>query len=125
MHGRRQPCVYRAPGQDEVFKRKHHELQRTSKDMYQLLELLRTAPDQAATAILHNLRGEGSVAEILDAVGSGKLIRAATSIPKAPPIAPTYSTMESYLNSHCAGAFPPLMPLEAASVNLRLLGLGN
>lgn len=124
------PCTYRPSGSVEASgshnKRKHEDTQNPTHDL-QILELLKSAPSDAALEILGNLRGGASATGILDTFGCRGLSSTPISSTKTAQgcSAPTYSTLEFCLNSSHTNAFPPLTPLHVEQVDLRLLSLGG
>ncbi|KAF4457258.1 Conidial development protein fluffy [Fusarium austroafricanum] len=118
---RRQQCIYRA----EVSQEKMLELRQGSKDLFQALELLRTAPEDYAATMLQNLRNSGSVSEFLQFLNSG--------IPKTPsPVNPLTTTLvgtsansriELDLNMRYSSAFPPLEKLDMNDIDIALLSV--
>ena len=92
--------------------------------MYQVLELLRVAPADTAIAVLQDLRSRGSVIELVESV---KSILAPASPPPSSSardvLLPRTSLLSSDLSDRFPWAFPRLSPMEAANIDLRLLGL--
>ncbi|KAH8889052.1 hypothetical protein GQ53DRAFT_653152 [Thozetella sp. PMI_491] len=126
---RQQSCSYQASSTSEsmTLKQKNQDLQNASLDMNMVLELLRTAPEHVAAAVLQDLREGASAAEVLGRV------RSATPLP--PPLssfdvdrtvaAPTYSALEFDLSRRYPHAFPALVPLGVEDFDLSLLGIGR
>jgi hypothetical protein len=111
------------------------ELRKGSKDLFQALELLRTAPEDSVAAMLQDLRSRGSVSDFLQSVDSGVAdsgvadsgVAGASSpvSPLATSLAGTSasSPLELDLNMRYSNAFPSLEPLKIADVDLGLLAL--
>ncbi|KAI1060225.1 hypothetical protein LB506_011035 [Fusarium annulatum] len=120
---RRQHCVYRA----EVSHEKMIELRKGSKDLFQALELLRTAPDEHAQELLGNLRSSGSVSEFLQVLDSGIIKPPSPTDPLATSLAGTSadSPIELDLNMRFSGVFPVLETLDIKDVDLGLLAVNK
>lgn len=99
------------------------ELRKGSKDLFQALELLRTAPEDSVAAMLQDLRTKGSVSDFLQIIDSGMASASLPVNPLASSLAGTSasSTMELDLNMRYSNAFPPLEPLQITDVDLGLL----
>jgi hypothetical protein len=99
------------------------ELRKGSKDLFQALELLRTAPDEHAQYLLERLRDSGSVSEFLQVLDSGIIKPPSPTDPLATSLAGTSadSTIELDLNMRFAGVFPVLETLDIKDVDLSLL----
>ncbi|KAG5821456.1 hypothetical protein H9Q74_000255 [Fusarium xylarioides] len=120
---RRQNCVYRA----EVSQEKMTELRKGSKDLFQALELLRTAPDEHVQVLLERLRSSGSVSEFLHVLDSGIMKPPSPTDPLATSLAGTSadSTIELDLNIRFSGVFPVLETLDIKDVDLGLLAVNK
>ncbi|KAJ4127824.1 hypothetical protein NW768_008100 [Fusarium equiseti] len=99
------------------------ELRKDSKNLFQALELLRTAPEDSVAAMLQDLRSRGSVSDFLQSVGSGMASASSPVNPLATSLAGTSasSALELDLNMRYSNAFPSLEPLKIADVDLGLL----
>ncbi|KAL3601997.1 hypothetical protein FPOAC2_06291 [Fusarium poae] len=102
------------------------ELRKGSRDLFQALELLRTAPEENVAAMLLDLRSRGSVSDFLQSVDSGTAGTAGTSSPLNPlttSLAGTLasSALEMDLNMRYSSAFPTLENLTITDVDLGLL----
>jgi hypothetical protein len=111
----------------EGLKRKNDELERSHQDLERVLELLEGAPEDDALAVFRNLRRGASVTEVLQLADSGRLTTASLSVNRTARAfsVPTRSDLEFVLNVRHPNAFPGLLPLEVASIDLRLLSIGN
>ncbi|GKU22625.1 unnamed protein product [Fusarium langsethiae] len=116
---RRQKCIYRA----EVTEEKILELRQGSRELFQALELLRTAPEENVAAMLLDLRSRGSVSNFLQSVNSGTVGASSPLNPLTASLAGTLagSAMEVDLNMRYPHAFPTLEPLTITDVDLGLL----
>uniref|UniRef100_A0A098DI51 Zn(2)-C6 fungal-type domain-containing protein n=1 Tax=Gibberella zeae (strain ATCC MYA-4620 / CBS 123657 / FGSC 9075 / NRRL 31084 / PH-1) TaxID=229533 RepID=A0A098DI51_GIBZE len=116
---RRQKCIYRA----EVTQEKMLELRKGSKDLFEALELLRTAPEENVAAILLNLRGRGSVSDFLQSIDSGTVGASSPLSPLTSSLAGTWasSAMELDLNMRYPNVFPTLETLTITEVDIGLL----
>ncbi|UZP39173.1 hypothetical protein NXS19_006989 [Fusarium pseudograminearum] len=116
---RRQKCIYRA----EVTQEKMLELRKGSKDLFEALELLRTAPEENVAAMLLNLRGRGSVSDFLQSIDSGMVGASPPLNPLTTSLAGTLasSAMEIDLNMRYPSAFPTLEALAITDVDIGLL----
>ncbi|EKJ76348.1 hypothetical protein FPSE_03484 [Fusarium pseudograminearum CS3096] len=83
------------------------ELRKGSKDLFEALELLRTAPEENVAAMLLNLRGRGSVSDFLQSIDSAGTLAS--------------SAMEIDLNMRYPNAFPTLEALAITDVDIGLL----
>ncbi|CAG7558278.1 unnamed protein product [Fusarium equiseti] len=101
------------------------ELRKGSKDLFQALELLRTAPEDSVAAMLQDLRSRGSVSDFLQSVDSGVAGASSPVNPLATSLAgaSASSPLELDLNMRYSNAFPSLEPLKIADVDLGLLAL--
>lgn len=101
------------------------ELRKGSRDLFQALELLRTAPEESVAAMLQDLRSRGSVSEFLQSVDSGIVGASSPVNPLATSLAGSLasSPMEMDLNMRYSNAFPPLESLDITDVDLGLLAL--
>jgi hypothetical protein len=101
------------------------ELQKGSKDVFEALELMRTAPENNVAAILESLRSSDSVSEFLQSVDSGMVT---TSRP-ANPLAVSFmgssvsSRIELDLNMRYSSAFLSLETLKIVDMDLGLLAV--
>ncbi|KAF5253854.1 hypothetical protein FANTH_1315 [Fusarium anthophilum] len=120
---RRQHCVYRA----EVSHEKIIELRKGSKDLFQALEILRTAPDEQAQHLLETLRTSGSVSEFLQVLDSGIIKPPSPTDPLATSLVGTSadSPIELDLNMRFSGVFPVLETLDIKNVDLGLLAVNK
>ncbi|KAF5593752.1 nitrate assimilation regulatory nirA [Fusarium pseudoanthophilum] len=120
---RRQHCVYRA----EVSQEKMTELRKGSRDLFQALELLRTAPDEHAKNLLERLRSSDSVSEFLQVLDSSTMKPPSPTDPLATSLAGTSadSTVELDLNVRFPGVFPVLETLDVKDVDLGLLAVNK
>ncbi|KAF5563646.1 nitrate assimilation regulatory nirA [Fusarium napiforme] len=120
---RRQHCVYRA----EVSQEKMTELRKGSKDLFQALELLRTAPDEHAQNLLERLRSSDSVSEFLQVLDSGTMKPPSPTDSPATSLAGTSadSKIELDLNMRFSGVFPVLETLDIKDVDLGLLAVNK
>ncbi|RGP58993.1 conidial development fluffy [Fusarium longipes] len=112
-------CIYRA----EVTHEKIVELRKGSKDLFQALELLRTAPEESVATILHDLRSGGSVSDFLLSIDSITTETSSLLNPLNTSLAGTSasSALELDLNMRYSNAFPRLETLTISNVDLGLL----
>lgn len=103
------------------------ELRKGSKDLFQALELLRTAPDEHAQELLGSLRSSASVSEFLLVLDSGIIKPPSPTDPLATSLAGTSadSPIELDLNMRFSGVFPVLKTLDIKDVDLSLLALNK
>ncbi|KAF5573664.1 nitrate assimilation regulatory nirA [Fusarium pseudocircinatum] len=103
------------------------ELRKGSKDLFQALELLRTAPDEHAQYLLERLRDSGSVSEFLQVLDSGIIKPPSPTDPLATSLAGTSadSAIELDLNMRFSGVFPVLETLDIKDVDLGLLAVNK
>ncbi|KAF9767860.1 hypothetical protein IL306_014909 [Fusarium sp. DS 682] len=106
------------------------ELRKGSKDLFQALELLRTAPEEHAFSLLEKLRSSGSVSEFLQVVDSGVMKPPSPPSPTDPlatSLAGTSadSAIELDLNIRYPSAFPILETLDIKEVDLGLLAVNK
>jgi hypothetical protein len=103
------------------------ELRKGSKDLFQALELLRTAPDEHAQSLLESLRSSESVSDFLQVLDSGIIKSPSPTDPLATSLAGTSadSTIELDLNMRYSGVFPPLETLDIKDVDLGLLAVNK
>ncbi|KAM0542362.1 hypothetical protein ACHAPJ_012827 [Fusarium lateritium] len=99
------------------------ELRKGSKDLFQALEMLRTAPEDSVAALLQDLRSRGSVSDFLQSVDSGLMATSSPITPLVTSLAGTSAStpVELDLNMRYSNAFPRLEIFEVADVDLRLL----
>ncbi|KAM0369154.1 hypothetical protein ACHAPY_011174 [Fusarium culmorum] len=97
------------------------------KDLFQALELLRTAPEESVAAMLQDLRSKGSVSEYLQSVDSGTVATSSLVNPLATILVGTSASSkeELDLNVRYPGGFPPLETLEISDVDLSLLAVNK
>ncbi|KAF5238407.1 hypothetical protein FAUST_5464 [Fusarium austroamericanum] len=88
-------------------KEKMLELRKGSKDLFEALELLRTAPEENVAAMLLNLRGRGSVSDFLQSIDSAGTWAS--------------SAMGLDLNMRYPNVFPTLETLTITDVDIGLL----
>ncbi|KAH7147889.1 hypothetical protein DER46DRAFT_629931 [Fusarium sp. MPI-SDFR-AT-0072] len=120
---RRQQCIYRA----EVSHEKLVELRKGSKDLFQALELLRTAPDEHALSLLETLRSSGSVSEFLQVLDSDVMKPPSPINPLDTSLVGTSasSAIELDLNMRYSSVFPTLETLDIKDVDLGLLAVNK
>lgn len=99
------------------------ELRKVSKDLFEALELLRTAPEENVAAMLLNLRGRGSVSDFLQSIDSGTVGASSPLSPLTSSLAGTWasSAMELDLNMRYPNVFPTLETLTITDVDIGLL----
>lgn len=99
------------------------ELRKGSKDLFEALELLRTAPEENVAAILLNLRGRGSVSDFLQSIDSGTVGASSPLSPLTSSLVGTWasSAMELDLNMRYPNVFPTLETLTITEVDIGLL----
>ncbi|TPX12588.1 uncharacterized protein E0L32_000765 [Thyridium curvatum] len=121
---RKAACQYRTRVRAETLHQEALELRKTSQGLFQVLELLRTAPEDAAIDFLRVLRDEPSVFDFTSSpsLASWEAARS-LALARSPSLAksPAPIDFETELGNQFPGAFPPLKPLALADVNLRLL----
>ncbi|RKL15087.1 hypothetical protein BFJ70_g15550 [Fusarium oxysporum] len=120
---RRQQCIYRA----EVSHETMVELRKGSKDLFQALELLRTAPHEQALSVLERLRSSGSVSEFLQVLDSGvmKPPSPINALDTSLVGTSASSTIELDLNMRYSSVFPTLETLDIKDVDLGLLAVNK
>ncbi|KAK2668715.1 hypothetical protein RAB80_016095 [Fusarium oxysporum f. sp. vasinfectum] len=103
------------------------KLRKGSKDLFQALELLRTAPDEQALSVLERLRSSDSVSEFLQVLDSGVMKPPSPINPLDTSLVGTSasSTIELDLNMRYSSVFPTLETLDIKDVDLGLLAVNK
>ncbi|KAH8197843.1 hypothetical protein TruAng_007990 [Truncatella angustata] len=124
---RRQPCVYRDV-QEKDSAREISELRNTTHGLNRILNYLRDAPEDAATAVFMNLRsGKASFTHLATSLESNaSFIDSRFLLNSGGCQKETASlSFRLELNGYYPNAFPALAPLEIADLDLQLLDVNS
>jgi hypothetical protein len=121
-------CVYETVENEsrlKALKRKNQELSESPSKWERLFDFLKSQPDDVAKETLHRIRRGASPRGLLNATENKGLIYRPPSPHSTDRsfLPPTLSFLEYELVVSHSNAYPSLIPLEVAAVDLKLLGL--
>jgi hypothetical protein len=121
-------CVYDTEENESrlgALKRKNQELTEGSSKWEQLFDFLKSQPDDVANETLQRLRRGTSPKGLLESIEKEGLSYTSPSQHATDRsfLPPTQSFLEFELVASHSNAYPSLVPLDVASVDLKLLGL--